>query len=129
MIICKTFCKHWKSSFHLFYVIFSSWYPSTWSVILHCEILFGNQISDIYWQHNSYNLSISNNQKYDESSTVYPNLIIKNVTYDYAGIYTCKARSLTGTGRGLAMTLNVIARIEGKTEVLLLEYNFVYKIC
>lgn len=83
-------------------------------VTLYCELLFGTQVTGLYWQQDNKNLTAASfSDKYRSATKEMPSLTIRNVTYADAGTYSCHAVNYVGTGRSPDTQLNVIARVEG----------------
>ncbi|CAG2227895.1 unnamed protein product [Mytilus edulis] len=82
-------------------------------VTLYCELLFGTQVTGLYWQQDNKNLTAASfSDKYRSATKEMPSLTIRNVTYADAGTYSCHAVNYVGTGRSPDTQLNVIARVE-----------------
>ncbi|CAG2234906.1 HMCN [Mytilus edulis] len=94
-------------------------------VTLYCELLFGTQVTGLYWQQDNKNLTAASfSDKYRSATKEMPSLTIRNVTYADAGTYSCHAVNYVGTGRSPDTQLNVIARVEDIPDVQIPEPNY-----
>ncbi|XP_052062340.1 hemicentin-1-like [Mytilus californianus] len=94
-------------------------------VTLYCELLFGTQVTGLYWQQDNQNLTAASfSDKYSSATKEIPSLTIRNVTYDDAGTYSCHAVNYVGTGSSPDIQLNVIARVEDIPDVYILEPKY-----